>query len=153
VEASNSCAGSLIFGSFFFIVFCQSFFSRPFSLSFFGLAFYCLFCFCRIGFCFCRLSFSLFFFDIVFFMFLWLMWFHLYPTPTCLRLKGLVVVVVVVVVLYGYILTEYPVRIRALTEVSMFCSCMVGCVFFSLLRVFRVMKLFVCYSQHTALLQ
>jgi hypothetical protein len=26
VEASNSCAGTLIFGSFFFIVFCQSFF-------------------------------------------------------------------------------------------------------------------------------
>jgi hypothetical protein len=34
-------------------------------------------------------------FDIVLFMFLWLMWFHLYPTPTCLELKGLVVVVVV----------------------------------------------------------
>jgi hypothetical protein len=31
VEASNSCAGTLIFGSFFFIVFCQSFFFRPFS--------------------------------------------------------------------------------------------------------------------------
>jgi hypothetical protein len=27
VEASNSCAGILIFGFFFFIVFCQSFFS------------------------------------------------------------------------------------------------------------------------------
>jgi hypothetical protein len=27
VEASNSCAGTLIFGCFFFIVFCQSFFS------------------------------------------------------------------------------------------------------------------------------
>jgi hypothetical protein len=27
VEANNSCAGSLIFGSFFFIVLCQSFFS------------------------------------------------------------------------------------------------------------------------------
>jgi hypothetical protein len=26
------------------------------------------------------------------------MWFHLYPTPTCLGIKGLVVVVVVVVV-------------------------------------------------------
>jgi hypothetical protein len=26
MEASNSCAGTLIFGSFFFIVFCQSFF-------------------------------------------------------------------------------------------------------------------------------
>jgi hypothetical protein len=77
-----------------FIVFCQSFFSRTFSLSFFGLAFYCLFSFCRIGFCFYRLSFSLFFFDIVLFMFLWLIWFHLYPTPTCLGLKGLVVVVV-----------------------------------------------------------
>jgi hypothetical protein len=34
VKASNSCAGTLIFGSFFSIVFCQSFFSRPFSLSF-----------------------------------------------------------------------------------------------------------------------
>jgi hypothetical protein len=34
VEASNSCAGTLIFGSFFFIVFCQRFFPffRPFSL-------------------------------------------------------------------------------------------------------------------------
>jgi hypothetical protein len=30
VEASNSCVGTLIFGSFFFIVFCQSFFSVPF---------------------------------------------------------------------------------------------------------------------------
>jgi hypothetical protein len=30
VEASNSCAGTLIFGSFFFIVFCQSFFPAPF---------------------------------------------------------------------------------------------------------------------------
>jgi hypothetical protein len=27
VEASNSCAGTFIFGTFFFIVFCQSFFS------------------------------------------------------------------------------------------------------------------------------
>jgi hypothetical protein len=27
VGASNSCAGTLIFGSFFFIVFCQHFFS------------------------------------------------------------------------------------------------------------------------------
>jgi hypothetical protein len=26
VEASNLCVGTLIFGSFFFIVFCQSFF-------------------------------------------------------------------------------------------------------------------------------
>jgi hypothetical protein len=37
VEASNSCAGTLIFGSFFFIVFCQSFFFLffcPFSLFF-----------------------------------------------------------------------------------------------------------------------
>jgi hypothetical protein len=32
VEASNSCAGTLIFGFFFFIVFCQRFFlfSGPF---------------------------------------------------------------------------------------------------------------------------
>jgi hypothetical protein len=40
VEASNSCVGTLIFGSFFFIVFCQSFFSffsAPFS--FFCLVF------------------------------------------------------------------------------------------------------------------
>jgi hypothetical protein len=44
VEASNSCAGTLIFGSFFFIVFCQSFLFRPISL-FFGLTFYCLFSF------------------------------------------------------------------------------------------------------------
>jgi hypothetical protein len=49
MEASNSSVGTLIFGSFFFIVFCQSFFSCPFSL-FFCLAFYCLFSFCRIGF-------------------------------------------------------------------------------------------------------
>jgi hypothetical protein len=32
VKASNSCAANLISGSFFFIVFCQSFFSHPFSL-------------------------------------------------------------------------------------------------------------------------
>jgi hypothetical protein len=31
VEASNSCARTLIFDSFFFIVFCQNFFPRPFS--------------------------------------------------------------------------------------------------------------------------
>jgi K+-sensing histidine kinase KdpD len=30
VKASNSCAGTLIFSSFFFIVFCQSFFPVPF---------------------------------------------------------------------------------------------------------------------------
>jgi hypothetical protein len=30
VEASNSCAGTLIFGFFFFIVFCQSFFPAHF---------------------------------------------------------------------------------------------------------------------------
>jgi hypothetical protein len=70
-----------------------SFFSVPFR--FFFLAFYCVFSFCRIGFYFYRPSFLLFFFDIVLFLFLWLMWFHLYPTTTCLRLKGLVVVVVV----------------------------------------------------------
>ncbi len=35
MEASNSCVGTLIFGSFFFIVFCQSFFSRPFFSLFF----------------------------------------------------------------------------------------------------------------------
>jgi hypothetical protein len=95
VEASNSCAGTLIFSSFFFIVFCQSFlslFSARFR--FFCLAFYCLFSFCQIGFCFYRPSFSIFFFDIVLFLFLWLMWFYLWPTPTCLGLKGLVVVVV-----------------------------------------------------------
>jgi hypothetical protein len=41
VEASNSCTGILIFGSFFFIVFYQSFFSlffRPFSLFIFLLS-------------------------------------------------------------------------------------------------------------------
>jgi hypothetical protein len=48
VEASNSCVGTLIFGSFFFIVFCQSFFLVHFR--FFLLTFYCLFSFCRIGF-------------------------------------------------------------------------------------------------------
>ena len=79
VKASNSYVGTLIFGSFFFIVFCQSFFSffPPLFAFFFCLAFYCLFSFCRIGFCFYRPSFSLFFFDIVLFLFLWLMWFHL----------------------------------------------------------------------------
>jgi hypothetical protein len=65
------CEGTLIFGSFFFIVFYQSFFLTYFH--FFGLAFYCLFSFFRIGFCFYRLLFSLFFFDIVLFLFLWLM--------------------------------------------------------------------------------
>jgi hypothetical protein len=68
VEASNSCAGTLISGSFFFIAFCQSFFSffsAPFRF-FFCLAFYCFFSFCRIGFCFYRPSFFLFFFNIVF---------------------------------------------------------------------------------------
>jgi hypothetical protein len=39
VEASNSCAGTLIFGSFFFIVFCQSFlpFSAPFRFFLFSV--------------------------------------------------------------------------------------------------------------------
>jgi hypothetical protein len=40
VKASNSCAGTLIFGSFFFIVFYQSFFfffSRPFFLFFLSI--------------------------------------------------------------------------------------------------------------------
>jgi hypothetical protein len=34
VEANNSCVGTLIFDSFFFIVFCQSFFSAPFRFFF-----------------------------------------------------------------------------------------------------------------------
>jgi hypothetical protein len=40
VEANNSCAGILIFGSFFFIVFCQSFFPffPPLFTSFFLLS-------------------------------------------------------------------------------------------------------------------
>jgi hypothetical protein len=67
VEASNSCAGTLISGSFFFIAFCQSFFPffRPFSL-FFLLSVLLFFSLCRIGFCFYRPSFFLFFFNIVF---------------------------------------------------------------------------------------
>jgi hypothetical protein len=46
VEASNSCARTLIFGSFSFIAFLSKFFLfiHPFSL-FFGLVFYCLFSF------------------------------------------------------------------------------------------------------------
>jgi hypothetical protein len=80
----------------FLLFYCllSKFFFPPLFAFFFGLAFYCFFSFYRIGFCFYRLSFFLFFFDIILFMFLWLMWFHLYPTPTCLGLKGLVVVVV-----------------------------------------------------------
>jgi hypothetical protein len=66
----------------------------PVSFHLFFLAFYCLFSFCRIGFSY-RPSFSPFFFDIVLFLFIWLMWFHLYPTPTYLGLKSLVIVVVV----------------------------------------------------------
>jgi hypothetical protein len=42
VKASNLCASTLIFGSFFLLLFCQVF-PRPFSL--FDLAFYCLFSF------------------------------------------------------------------------------------------------------------
>jgi hypothetical protein len=73
--------------------FCSFF---PPLFAFFCLAFYCFFSFCRIGFCFYRPSFFLLFFDIVLFLFLCLMWFHLYPTPICLGLKGLVIVVVVI---------------------------------------------------------
>jgi hypothetical protein len=49
VKTSNSCVGSLIFGSFFLLSSVKVF-PRLFSLSFFGLAFYCLFCFCRLSF-------------------------------------------------------------------------------------------------------
>jgi hypothetical protein len=64
------------------------FFSPPL-FRFFDLAFYCLFSFFDLVF----LSPFVFPFYLLFF----LMWFHLYPTPTCLGIKGLVVVVVVVV--------------------------------------------------------
>jgi hypothetical protein len=43
VEASNSYARTLTFGSFFFIAFLSSFFRAPFY--FFDLAFYCIFSF------------------------------------------------------------------------------------------------------------
>ncbi len=66
MEASNSCAGTLIFGSFFFTVFYQKKFPPLFA--FFCLAFYCLFSFFRIGFCFYRPSFFLFFFILVLFL-------------------------------------------------------------------------------------
>jgi hypothetical protein len=63
--------GILIFDSFFFIFFCQSFFFPFFTpFRFFFLEFYCLFSFCRIDFCFYRPSFSLFFFAIVLLLFL-----------------------------------------------------------------------------------
>jgi hypothetical protein len=76
VVASNSCAGTLIFGSLFFIVFCQSFFPAPFRFLFW-LSVLLSFLLLSNWFLFYRLSFSLFFFDIVLFMFLWLIWFHL----------------------------------------------------------------------------
>jgi hypothetical protein len=71
VEASNSCAGTLIFGSFFFIVFCQSFFFPPLFAFFFWLSVLLSYSFLLLSnwFLFYRLSFSLFFFDIVLFMF------------------------------------------------------------------------------------
>jgi hypothetical protein len=69
--------------SFFFLfirLFCVSVSLMPFPLFLFGF-FYCP-------------SFSPFFLTFVF-MFFGSCWFHLYPTPACLGLKGLVVVVVV----------------------------------------------------------
>jgi hypothetical protein len=66
VEASNSCVGTLIFGSFFFIVFCQSFSPAPFSLFF--LSVLLSFLFLSNWFFYCP-SFSLFFFDIILFLF------------------------------------------------------------------------------------
>jgi hypothetical protein len=57
VEASNSCVGILIYGSFFLLSFIKVFFPSLFT---FFLAFYCLFSFCRIGF-FIVLRFSLLF--------------------------------------------------------------------------------------------
>jgi hypothetical protein len=40
------------------------------------------------------------------------MWFHLYPTPTCLELKGLVVVVAVVVVVVVVVVIILPGTLR-----------------------------------------
>jgi hypothetical protein len=72
-----------------FIDFCQVFFPAPFH--FFNLVFYCLFSFFDLFFY--HPLFSPFFFTLVLSLFFWLMWFHLYPTPTCLGIKSLVVVV------------------------------------------------------------
>jgi hypothetical protein len=81
----------LIFGSFSFIAFLSKFFSRPFSL--FDLAFYYLFSFFDLVFY--RPLFSRpFFFALVLSLFLA----HVVSSlayPTCLGIKGLVVIVVV----------------------------------------------------------
>jgi hypothetical protein len=65
VKASNLCVRTLIFGSFFFIVFCQFFY--PFS--FFCLTFYYLFSCCQIDF-FIVLYFSSFFSTLLYSCFL-----------------------------------------------------------------------------------
>jgi hypothetical protein len=67
-----------------------SLFIHPFR-SFFGLVFYCLLFF---WFGFFSPFISPLLFRPCFVPVFWLMWFHIYPTPTCLGLKGLVVVVV-----------------------------------------------------------
>jgi hypothetical protein len=64
------------FGSFLFIVFCQSFFSTHFSFFFF-LSVLLSFLLLSNWFLFYRPSFFLFFFDIILFLFLYLMWFYL----------------------------------------------------------------------------
>jgi hypothetical protein len=64
VEASNSCARTLIFGFFLLLSFVK-FFSCPFSL--FDLAFYCIFSFLDLVFY--RPLFSPFFFALILFLF------------------------------------------------------------------------------------
>jgi hypothetical protein len=90
VKASNSYARTLIFGSFLLLSFVK-FFSLPL-FHFFDLAFYCLFSF-LFGFL------SPFVFPLFFALVLYLFLAHVISSlayPTCLGIKGLVVVVVVV---------------------------------------------------------
>jgi hypothetical protein len=88
VEARNSCARILIFGSFLLLSFVKFFF--PAIFRFFDLS--VLLSFLLFDLVFLSPFVFLFFFALVLYPFFLLMWFHLLPTPTCLGIKGLDVV-------------------------------------------------------------
>jgi hypothetical protein len=99
VEASNSCARTLIFGSFLLLSFVK-FFSRPFS--FFDLVFYCLFYFFDLDFY--RLLFFLFFFTLVLSLFFLAHVVSSLAYPIYLGIKGLVFVVEKNLISFPYML-------------------------------------------------
>jgi hypothetical protein len=73
VKANNLCARTLIFGSFFLLLFVK-FFPIPFHFS--NLAFYCIFSYFLFGFL-LPFIFPSFFALILFLFLFWLMWFNL----------------------------------------------------------------------------